>query len=179
MDIVLHLDEIYPEKPAFPSIEGSTREQTIALAQKVQDLFVKCRTDGHLGQIAMPHIPGILDEPGSEYFIRTRSSMPPFHKSPLDWASEDPEDDWKHFEPSLKPIADVLSEKPGPFCLGETFSYADAIILGQLGWMESCDQKYLERICKMHGGAFGRIWDKAMKEGWVEGQGEDKEWPLK
>ena len=177
--IALHLDEVHSDRPLFPAVKGSTREQTIELAEKVHGLYGKTFTIGKGRNIAIPGIPDILDDRGREYFIRTRTASHPEKKAPQDWTSEDPEEDWKAYEPSLKPIAEILAADPsGPFCLGETFSFADAIIMGQLVWFEKANKANLDRIFGLYDGVFEKLYKRIQKEGWVEGRGEEKEWPI-
>lgn len=178
MDIAFHLDQLHPDRALFPVTSSSTKDQTIELVQTVSKLYQKTFGAGAM-KIALPKVPGYLDDRGAEYFIRTRSVGHPKKKSPVDWPSADPEEDWKAYETSLKPIVDLLDrDTSGPFFMGETFSFADAIAVAHLVWFERGDEAYLKRISGLHGGALGRLYERVKKEGWIDGQGEDKEWSV-
>lgn len=179
-DIVNHLEDLFPTPTLFPEVEGSTRAETIELAKQAEKLFGKALgfRGGRGGVIVIPRIPEILDPRGREYFIRTRNEGHP-KGIPLEkWGSEDPEDDWKAFEAALEPVAELLQARGGPFLLGETFSYGDAIIVAQLVWFKSADQKYYERMSRLYGGGFARLFDRVKREGWMREDGEEKEWPV-
>lgn len=179
MDIAHHLDGLHPGRSLFPSTPTSSKEQTIELVHKVAGVYQKTFGPGKAMKIAIPKVPGYLDERGADYFLRTRTASHPQKKSPVDWPSKDPEEDWKAYEASLEPIADLLArDSSGPFFLGETFSFADAIAVAHMVWFQRGDEAYLTRIGEMHGGVLGKLFERVNKEGWIDGQGDDKEWPV-
>jgi len=156
MDIAFHLDELHPERPLFPATPSSTREKTIELVQHVATLYQKTFGAGRAMKISHPQ-----------------------KKSPLEWPSKDPEEDWSAYEKTLGPIAELLArDASGPFFMGETFSFADAIAVAHMIWFERGDEAYLKRISRVHGGVFGKLYDRVKAEGWIDGQGEEREWPV-
>ena len=179
MDIAFHLDELHPEHPLFPATPSSTREKTVELVQHVATLYQKTFGAGRAMKIAIPKVPTYLDDRGAEYFLRTRTASHPQKKSPLEWPSKDPEEDWSAYEKTLGPIAELLArDASGPFFMGETFSFADAIAVAHMIWFERGDEAYLKRISRVHGGVFGKLYDRVKAEGWIDGQGEEREWPV-
>lgn len=178
LDIALHLDELYPQRPLlFPSTSTMSRKDVIHLAETVQNELRSALLEGHGFRIIAPKIPDILDDRGKEYFVRTRSTLPPFFKDPREWPSENPEEDWRAYEAALKPLADRLV-KSGPFHLGDTFSFPDAVMVGHLEWLGRADSVYLEKVCKLYGGVFGKLYEQVKEQGLIDGRGEAKEWPV-
>lgn len=177
LDIALHLENLYPDAPSmFPTIPGvSTREETLQLAKSVQRMIVATFKAGCIGKLITPRMPDILDQKSRAAYMKNHDPFPTVAAS-----QEENEADWQLYETTMEPVAQVLrSHDQGPFCLGDTFSYADTIIVGQLVWFARVDPQGFEtRIKQMHDGVFGRLYDRVKTEGWIDGQGEDRPWPI-
>lgn len=179
IDIARYLDKVSPERPvlaAQPGGWGNAAEAYHAAAKVVLNGPWRAGV-----RIAMPTIPGILDERGSKWFIEDRKSMDSSGKgrSPEDWGSEDPEDDWKEFIPTLKTLAATLDHttKEAPFALGREPSYADFALAGYVAWYHRGSQKVYERMIKETGGeqgAFARHYKAC--EPFVLGEGKVEEY---
>lgn len=159
IDIARYLDKISPERPVLAAQPGGWENAAEAYHAAAKVVLNGPWRAGV--RIAMPTIPGILDERGSKWFIEDRKSMDSSGKgrSPEDWGSEDPEDDWKEFIPKLKTLAATLEHttKDAPFVLGQEPSYADFALAGYVTWYKRGSEKVYERMIKETGGEQGAL----------------------
>lgn len=205
--IAHHLDKLYPHTvvQAFPE----PKDQSEALWKEAEHLLraiVFPAEDGKGFRLLMPRIPLILDDRGSEHFIRTRTATHAQHLSPLKWGSENPEDDWTairsavlayikfHESTRSKAIAAGLGEE-GPFLWGSKVTMGDIYLASILVWFRSAGDAMLDRFLaigekdepasrKSDGEAVWEkspirsVWDAFGKEGWLEAVGEPREIPV-
>ena len=138
----------------------------------------------------MPRIPLILDDRGAEYFIRTRTADHPDKLSPLDWGSEDPEEDWQAMTPYAEAYNAFLVRKcdeaaatgrgRGPFLLGQTLSMGDIYLVSVLVWFQAAGQELLDRLLAIGENEAHRtspmrdVWSAFERNGWLAGQGEER-----
>ena len=172
--IALHLEKDFPgTKSIFPNGHSS-----YALALTVQRL-VSVDVIRACFDLVAPGIPGILDPRGRAYFRRTRTADEG-GIAPEDLAGsvEEKARKWKKFERSLKVFLEMLrgqdGQGGGPFLEGREFGYADAVLVGVFAWFHRGDREGWKRIMALGDGQFITLWKAC--EGWVEGQGEDKDW---
>ena len=106
--------------------------------------------------IMFPKMPReCLSGPSIEYYLEARKKTFGITLDDLE-AKYGGERAWQKAEPRLKKVAEISKEDPsGPYCLGETPSYADFLIVGILEWCKNVE-----------GGVFQRIFgiDKAFLE---------------
>jgi glutathione S-transferase len=173
LPIVEHLDHVFPDRPLFPSGDASyalflaVNKLTLALGPAVRTLII-------------PSVPDHLDPRGQEYFVRTRSES--FGK-PL--AEVRPKDEgeiaemWETMEKGCETLIKMLKGregKKGPFFEGETASYADLSFACLLAFFHRFDREIWEKFMGLGDGEFQALWDATLP--WLEGQGEEKEWPI-
>ncbi|KAL5339253.1 hypothetical protein BJX70DRAFT_398018 [Aspergillus crustosus] len=169
--IAHHLEEIFPERPLFPSGDSS-----LELAQKVQGIVGRASVAVYT--LLLPSIVKILDPRGQEFYNRTRTAM--FGKPLAEVAPTDPEvvrEMIEKMKKEMAPIVEILKENTGgPFLEGETPGYADFIVESFLIWWKFADEKLWEEIVGLGDGEIKVLWDAVWP--WVEGQGVDKEWEI-
>ena len=125
------LDKLQPE----PSLHMDEKEAIDRALAAVGATFE------HLRPIGMPRIPERLLNPRSaEYFQETRAKR--FGMSLADLAVSDKagENAWKNAEPGMRDLKNVLTEKDGPYVLGEEASFADFAIGGFWTMVKLLDQ---------------------------------------
>ncbi|KAJ5110951.1 Glutathione S-transferase-like protein ustS [Penicillium argentinense] len=173
LPIILHLDKTFPNPPLFPSGDAS-----YALVMALSKVAAGMGTG--IRQLVIPNVPQHLDERGQEYFNRTRAVA--FGK-PLDQVRpSDPEaveEIWKGVEAECQTLVDMLKGregKKGPFLEGEKPGYADLMFACILAFFERMDPPIFERFMGIGEGEFKALWEGCKQ--WLEGQGEEKEWPI-
>ncbi|KAL1968312.1 hypothetical protein VTN77DRAFT_2147 [Rasamsonia byssochlamydoides] len=175
LPIALHLDKTFPAPqypPLFPSGDAS-----YALALAVAKIISNVVGKGI--PILMPKVADILDERGSKYFHETRSKI--FGKplaELLPQSEEAAESVWNDMKKELNVLADMLKGKPGkegPFFEGTKPGYADLQLVAYLAWFERTDKGLWEKVMDLDD-AFKRLYEASLP--WVNGQGEEKEWPV-
>ncbi|KAJ5114879.1 hypothetical protein NUU61_000638 [Penicillium alfredii] len=157
LPIAQHLDKVYPSPPLFPSGDAS-----YALAVAVARLTGLMAPSIML--LVIPRVTESLDPRGKEYFDRTRSEL--FGK-PL--SEVRPTD-----EETLLELG--RDGKTGPFFEGEKAGYADFIMVSVLAFFHRFDREVWEKMLGLGEGQFKALWDACSP--WLEGQGEEKEWPV-
>lgn len=173
LPIVLHLDKVFPSPPLFPSGDASYA------------LFVALgKVAGGMGpgirQLVIPNVPQHLDPRGQEYFNRTREvsfGKPLSEVRPKDQAGLD--EIWKTVEAESQTLVSMLKGrdgKKGPFFEGEKVGYADLMICCVLAFFERMDPVFFEKLIGLGDGELKALWDACRP--WLEGQGEEKEWPI-
>ncbi|KAE8351283.1 hypothetical protein BDV28DRAFT_150118 [Aspergillus coremiiformis] len=174
LPIARHLDTLYPSPPLFPSGEAS-----YALALAVNKLLRPAALKAC--DLLLPKAEDVLDERGREYFVRTRTAIfgKPLAELRPTTAKEirDLTDGMKaEMEIFLQMLRGQGSGTKGPFLEGENVGYADFILVTFLSWSYRCDRELWEEIMGMGNGEFRALWDASSL--WLEGQGEEKEWPI-
>ncbi|KAL1859315.1 hypothetical protein Plec18167_006731 [Paecilomyces lecythidis] len=176
LPIALHLEQAFPS-PSYPSIFPSG-DASYALA-----LAVGYITNGLFGKgvrILMPKVPDRLDERGSKYFHETRTvrfGKPLAELTPKDQQEYDAI--WREIEKDLLTWTAMLkgkAGKKGPFFEGEKAGYADFLVLSFMAWYERIDNETFQKMLKVGDGELKALWDASVQ--WVDGQGEEKEWPV-
>lgn len=171
--IALHLDKTFPERPLFPSGEASYA-LWVAVAQ-----FVSLIEPG-FRPLVVPLVPGHLDERAAQYFTETRTAalgMPLADYLPKDKQNLDKL--WNIIETESAPLVKMLqgsSQKKGPFFEGETAGFADLWVAAHLAFVERFDKKLFERILGLGNGELKGLYEACLP--WIEGQGEEREWPI-
>ncbi|KAJ6115006.1 Glutathione S-transferase-like protein ustS [Penicillium sp. IBT 16267x] len=174
LPIVEHLDHVYPDRPLFPSGDAS-----YALFLAVNKLTLAALGPGIMSLI-IPIVPHHLDPRGQEYFVRTRTES--FGK-PL--AEVRPTDEgkiaeiWGTMEKDCATLIEMLKGregKKGPFFEGETAGYADLFLASFLAFFHRFDREIWEKLMGLGDGEFRALYDATLP--WLEGQGEEKEWPI-
>lgn len=139
----------------------------------------------------IPYVADMLDERGRNYFVRTRTKT--FGGvSPRDMGDQSEngeEKDWAKLEKAIDPLINMLRGIPesllpsegggqgrarGPFFEGDKVGYADFLVVAYLGWFERANKSHWERLVDLGDGELRRLWEAS--EGWLEGQGETREW---
>ncbi|KAJ5116375.1 hypothetical protein N7456_000723 [Penicillium angulare] len=173
LPIIEHLDKLFPEHPLFPSGEAS-----YSLYLAVNRLSM--RLGPAIRSLVIPSVPDHLDPRGQEYFIRTRSE---FFGKPL--AEVRPTDEGEiaglleELQKELKGIITVLKGregKKGPFFEGETPGYVDLNFVCHLAFFHRFDRGLWEKLVAEGEGELLALWNACLP--WLEGQGEEKEWPI-
>lgn len=184
LPIALHLDKAFPT-PQYPSVfpHGQT---SIALALATERLF-----HGVIGKCAtllFPAVVDILDDRGAEYFERTR--VPRWqHRYPdlnltkmADLKPKTQIEIDKMVEETKKALLvfdELLAgggENKGPFLEGEKPGYADVMIAAHMAWIERPLPDFFARILEAGNGSIRRHWEAS--QGFLNGQGETKEWAV-
>ncbi|KAJ9119678.1 hypothetical protein QFC22_003388 [Naganishia vaughanmartiniae] len=204
--IAHHLDKLYPSTAvqAFPE----PKDKSEALWKDSEHLLraiVFPAEQGKGFRLLMPKIPLILDDRGSEYFIRTRAATHPEHLSPLKWGSENPEDDWRAIRASVfayikfheSTRSDAIASgygQDGPFLWGNKVTMGDIYLASILVWFRSGGEEMLNRFLaigekdepaarKSDGeqvwekSPIRGVWEAFGREGWLEAVGEPREIP--
>ncbi|KAJ5970924.1 uncharacterized protein N7479_000842 [Penicillium vulpinum] len=171
--IAMYLDKLYPSPPLFPS--GDASYSLMVAVQKLLSLLSPSTR-----ALIIPNVPYKLDERGREYFIRTRSAA--FGK-PLSEVRPTDEAEllalWQLVEKESETLIKMLKGrdgKKGPFFEGEKAGYADMILAGVLAWFQRFDPDTFEKILALGNGEFKSLYEACLP--WLEGQGEEREWPI-
>ena len=171
--IVEHLDKVFPSPPFFPSGDAS-----YALMVAVNSLMGRLRTV--FMTMVVPRVPEHLDPRGQEYFVRTRSEAfgkPLSEVRPKDEKSL--QEGWQAIEEVCMPLTKMLKGregKKGPFFEGETAGYADLLLASFLAFFHRIEPDLWEKMMKLGDGELKALWDATSQ--WVDGQVEEKEWPI-
>ncbi|KAJ9296871.1 hypothetical protein DTO271G3_5070 [Paecilomyces variotii] len=174
--IAVHLEQAFPA-PSYPSI-FPFGDSSHALARAVEFMMLSLVWKSY--RIIMPKVPGQLDERGSKYFHDTRTAR--FGKPLLELLPKDQQEYdeiWKETEKVLLTWTAMLKGKPGkkgPFFEGEKAGYADFIAVGFVAWFERMDKPTFQKMMEVGDGELKTLWDASVQ--WVDGQGEEKEWPV-
>ncbi|CAG8910121.1 unnamed protein product [Penicillium egyptiacum] len=171
--IAMYIDKLYPSPPLFPSGDAS-----YSLMVAVQKIVSSIRPS--MISLVIPNVPSGLDERGREYFIRTRSEA--FGK-PLSEVRPTDEAELLALRQLIEKEAETLVKmlkgrdgKKGPFLEGERAGYADIILASLLAFFERFDRGTFEKILVLGDGELESLYEACLP--WLEGQGEDKEWPI-
>ncbi|KAF7117869.1 hypothetical protein CNMCM5793_007172 [Aspergillus hiratsukae] len=171
--IACHLDTHYPTPSLFPSGDASYA-LTIAVGKLISGAVGKARA------LIVPNVARFLDPKGREYFIKTRSAS--YGKPLSEVRPRDPQRVKEVTEEIKKEMA-VLAQmlrgrlgKTGPFFEGEKAGYADFIVVSFLAWAERADKELWRALLDVGQGEMKALWEACLP--WVEGQGEEKDWPL-
>ncbi|KAJ5780686.1 hypothetical protein N7457_005846 [Penicillium paradoxum] len=171
--IAMYIDKLYPSPPLFPSGDASYALE-IAVLRSIA-IFGQCT-----GLLITPRVPSVLDERGREYFVRTRSER--FGKPLSEVRPTDEEglgELWELLEKESLLLVKMLKGKEGkkgPFLEGEKAGYADIILASMLAFLDRFDRDIFEKILGLGDGEFKRFYEACLP--WLEGQGEEKEWPI-
>lgn len=172
LPIALHLDKIFQCPPLFPSGDAS-----YALAIAVSK-FLNLLGSGFRPFI-VPRVPDHLDPRGANFFHETRtaaSGKPLSEVRPTDQKAIDRLLEVCGTESAV--LIEMLkgkSGKKGPFFEGEKAGYADLLLATQLAFIQRFDEELYEKFLGFGDGEFKALYKACLP--WLEGQGEDKEWP--
>lgn len=67
-------------------------------------------------------------------------------------------------------------ENKGPFLEGEEPGFADVMLAGHMAWIERPLPEFFARIIDAGNGSIRKHWEAS--QGFLNGQGETKEWPV-
>ncbi|RHZ65344.1 uncharacterized protein CDV56_108867 [Aspergillus thermomutatus] len=171
--IACHLDQHYPTPSLFPSGDASYA-LTIAVSKLTGNVAAKARP------LIIPNVAKFLDPKGREYFIKTRSAS--FGMPLSEVRPKDPQR-LKEATDEIKKEMEVLAQmlrgrlgKKGPFFEGDRAGYADFIVVSFLAWCERADNELWRALLHVGEGEMKALWEACLP--WVEGQGEEKDWPI-
>ena len=173
LPIVQHLDKLYPSPPLFPS--GDASYALVLAVGKIASLMAPC-----FRNLVIPLVAGGLDPRGQEYFIRTRTEA---YGKPL--SEVRPTDEktltelWQLVETESATLLSMLKGregKKGPFFEGETPGYADLFMSCHLAFFQRFDKELFEKFLALGEGQFRALYEACLP--WLEGQGEELEWPI-
>ncbi|KGO69943.1 Glutathione S-transferase, C-terminal [Penicillium italicum] len=171
--IAMYIDKLYPSPPLFPS--GDASYSLVVAVEKVMQLI-----SPSFRLLIIPNVPAELDERGREYFIRTRSAA--FGK-PLSEVRPTDEAEllalWQLIEKELQTLIKMLKGKDGkkgPFLEGERAGYADIVVASLLAWFQRFDRGTFDKVLALGDGELKTLYEACLP--WLEGQGEEKEWPI-
>ncbi|KAJ5592781.1 hypothetical protein N7537_009685 [Penicillium hordei] len=171
--IAMYIDKLYPSPPLFPS--GDASYSLVIAVQKIVSLI-----SPSYRLMVIPNVPSGLDERGREYFIRTRTVA--FGK-PLSEVRPTDESEllalWQIIEKDAEALIKMLKGKEGkkgPFLEGESAGYADMILASILAWFQRFDQDIFDKMLALGEGEFKTLYEACLP--WLEGQGEEKDWPI-
>ncbi|KAJ5162302.1 hypothetical protein N7492_007694 [Penicillium capsulatum] len=171
--IIQHLETLYPSPPLFPS--GDASYALLLAIGKIASVMAPA-----FRQLIIPRVPEGLDPRGAEYFIRTRTEA--FGKPLADVRPKDREAIealWADVEREAGALLDIYKGregKKGPFVEGETPGYTDLVLATQIAFFERYDWEFFERFVALGDGQFRALYEACLP--WVEGQGEEIEWPI-
>ncbi|KAH8803650.1 hypothetical protein F5884DRAFT_806122 [Xylogone sp. PMI_703] len=172
LPIALHLDKVFPSPPLFPS--GDASYVVFLAVRKLGSLLEPAYRPFIIGRV-----PDHLDPRGEKYFHETRSAevgKPLSQLRPTDKESVDKL--WKLAETESETLTTMLKGKEGkkgPFFEGEKAGYADLILACHLAFIERFDKELFEKFLNLGDGEFKTLYTACAP--WLEGQGEDEEWP--
>lgn len=172
LPIIEHLDKVFPSPPLFPSGDASYA-LFIAVGKIMMAMgpgFRNC---------IIPCVPEYLDERGAEYFLRTRAEL--FGKPLAEVLPSDQEKDelWKVAEKESEALVKMLKGregKKGPFFEGEVAGFADMVVACNIAWIERFDKRLFEKFLGLGNGEIKALYEACLP--WLDGQGEEKEWPI-
>ncbi|KAJ9092571.1 hypothetical protein QFC21_006802 [Naganishia friedmannii] len=201
--IARHLDTLYPSTTvqAFPEPKPQSEALWSEAENHLNGIISTRRGKGY--RLLTPRIPGILDDRGSEFFIRTRTEDHPDHLSPLKWGSDDAEDDWTSIRPFVIAYAKFHEStrsaaissglgQDGPFLWGSKPTMGDIYLASILVWFRSASYSFLDRLLAIgeksepasrksdeeevwEKSPIRGVWDALAKEGWLDGVGQPRE----
>ncbi|CAI7606057.1 unnamed protein product [Penicillium pancosmium] len=174
LQIALHIDKTFPSPPLFPS--GDASYALFIAVFKIMTLI-----ESGFRPLIVPRVVDHLDPRGQVYFHETRSKAlgkPLSEVRPTDKGSLDKL--WDIIETESSTLIAMLKGKDGkkgPFFEGENPGYADLVYAAQLAFIERFDKGLFERCMGLGNGHVGALYTACLP--WLEGQGEDKEWPIR
>lgn len=173
LPIAMHLDKVYPSPPLFPS--GDASYALLVAVEKVVTLLAP-----GFRQLIIPRVVNHLDPRGQEYFRETRSAhfgKPLAEVRPTDQESLDKL--WQLLEKESATLVKMLrgkAGKTGPFFEGEKPGYADLLFACHLAFIERFDKELFDKFLGLGNGEIRALYQSCLP--WLEGQGEDQEWPV-
>lgn len=173
LPIVLHLDKVFPSNPLFPSGDAS-----YALFLAVEKICANIAPV--FRNLIIPLVAEKLDPRGKEYFVQTRSEW--LGKPLAEVRPTDPGEVKKLYElaeTEMTTILDMLKGregKKGPFFEGEKAGYVDLMLAGRLAFIERFEPALFEKTLALGNGELKALYEACLP--WLEGQGEEKEWPV-
>ncbi|KAJ5820268.1 Glutathione S-transferase-like protein ustS [Penicillium riverlandense] len=171
--IAVHLDKTFPSRPLFPSGDAS-----YALSVAVEKAIGGLRPA--MMPLILPRVAEHMDPRGKEYFVRTRSEI--FGKPLAEVRPTDQEGIqalWEILQNEFKFFVTLLKGregKTGPFFEGDKPGYADMVLVCWIAFFHRFDLDAWEMIMSQGDGELKALWDACLP--WMEGQGEDKDWPI-
>ncbi|CAI7606716.1 unnamed protein product [Penicillium glandicola] len=171
--IAMYIDQLYPSPPLFPS--GDASYSLLVAVQKILALM-----SSSIRPLVIPNVPSGLDERGREYFIRTRNEA---WGKPLSEVRPTGEAEllamWEVIEKEAETLIKMLKGKDGkkgPFLEGERAGYADILIASMLAFFQRFDRGHFEKWLALGNGEIKAFYEASLP--WIEGQGDEKEWPI-
>ncbi|KAG8931065.1 hypothetical protein FRC01_001882 [Tulasnella sp. 417] len=163
--IAAYLESKYPQRPLLP--EGTKAFQAMFLKWTQTNLLP------HFIQLVVPQVGAILDDPGAEYFTRTREKQ--FGKKLTDVClGEERATSLAALEKELATLdAQISRNGEGDFLMGTTPSYADILLCSFFMWAKRVPttrdpgfESVFEIIKGWHGGRWERLhtWSQQFTE---------------
>ncbi|KAH8115003.1 hypothetical protein DFH11DRAFT_1762205 [Phellopilus nigrolimitatus] len=160
IEIAAYLDETYPSTPALiPSgTRGAIELFSSVFEQALAPIF----------PIMLPASNAILNPTSEEYFRRTREES--YKKKLEELAPPGPIRDeiWAKVKEGLEKIAGFYDKngKDSTFFLGNTFTFADAIVVGYLAWVQIVlgpEGDEWKAVASWSGGRWGKLIELTKK----------------
>lgn len=173
LPIVMHLDKTFPSPPLFPS--GDASYALLMAVSKIASAMGPA-----IRSLIVPRVADLMDPRGKEYFIKTRSQFfgkPLSEVRPTDQETID--ELWKQLATDAEPLIKMLKGregKKGPYFEGETPGYVDLFLACHFAFFERIDPESFDRLMVIGDGEFKALWEACKP--WMDGQGEEKEWPV-
>ncbi|KAJ5149238.1 hypothetical protein N7448_000816 [Penicillium atrosanguineum] len=173
LQIAMHLDRVFPSPPLFPY--GDASYTLVVAVGRLLSLL-----EPGFRPFIIPRVADHLDPRGQRYFHETRSAAlgkPLSEVRPTDAESLDKL--WKVIETESATLITMLKGrggKKGPFFEGEKPGFADLVYACELAFIERFDKELFERIMGLGDGENRALYKACLP--WLEGQGEDKGWPI-
>jgi glutathione S-transferase len=147
--IVEYLEKTYPNTPSvFPN-------ETAGLQKAFQATFED--SIGAIWQFILPAVYPKLDPASQDYFRRSREAFFGKKLEDVTPTGDARIEEWGKFEKGLAKIDSylALSDKKGPFMLGDTISWSDLVVFSFLYWLKLIwgeDSKEWKDIASWNGG---------------------------
>ncbi len=120
--IAEYLDKQYPDTPrVIPSGTEAFHAAFYAHFPKVIE---------PVWPLLLPRVPGILNPPSAEYFIRTRSIRFGKPLAEVEPVGEARAEAWAKLKANLGELDGWLRKSPGPFFMGDSPVFADFVVAG-------------------------------------------------
>ncbi|PYI01433.1 hypothetical protein BO78DRAFT_401267 [Aspergillus sclerotiicarbonarius CBS 121057] len=173
LPIVMHLDKVFPSPPLFPS--GDASYALLVAMGKITSLL-----SPGFRQMIIPRVVDHLDPRGQTYFRETRSAhfgKPLAEVRPTDQETLDKL--WQLLGTESAALIKMLQGregKKGPFFEGEKPGFADLLLACHLAFIERFDKELFDKFQGLGNGELKALYQACLP--WLEGQGEEKEWPI-
>ncbi|KAJ7459678.1 hypothetical protein FB451DRAFT_555614 [Mycena latifolia] len=160
-----YLDATYPDTPTV--VPAGTRTLQRAFRAALD------RATGPVDPYIIPAVARILRPRSEEHFVRTREAIFKKQLTEMEPTGEAHDAAWKELEAGYGKISGWMQEEdPAPFVMGNTVSFADFVVAGELQWCMKAfgeDSDKWKDMLTWHGGRWAKLLADLKKyEGPVE-----------